>query len=1017
MALSPALEKRLAAAKEFFRRYQTEAALKELRSLAALGQLDAEHRAAVVCLLAECHERLDQAAEAAALLAPYEEVEARAHLSAPTQQALCLRLAAARTERGDHPAAISYAKQALALAEATRDSRGQGAAHLALGKVYRIIGQTQFARDHYFEAVRHNRLVGERVAIAQGYHGLSNLTISDSDYLSSRNYLTQALELISEDDEPFLYGHVCINLAVVSILQEEGAVAERVRLLEQAAAIFRRLGKDNFLVRAYTNLGYQLLLVGEVARAEEILRLTIEVGTRVRSRKAVANAYETLAELYAVAGEFDRARECIAAAEAEISGFEQFNEAQVLLTHGKLLWLEGRLAEAEKMLERSRDLGVKINYRQGAITAELHLAEIACDLSEVGGGGPQDKLADEKLDAAGRHFVAVAAEVDTLGSVAVLGHARLVGGRLKLLRGELDEACQALRQAASIFDLTSNVYLRAVTGLHLADAFRRSGNARSAAAELEVSRRHFTTLGARPQLERLARFERAAAHAEKVKTKSAPSDAALRPHAEALTRLLGATASRDLLLHELAKVLRENFEVPGVAVFERDKAGAPKLLAFEGCQLARAVKLLESRAGEVITLKPGKESPVFVALARPAAREAGLQAALKAAELGLELCALRRKLPAMAEYERGEESDIRLPGMVYSSAAMRDVAEQIHKIHGSKMSVLVTGESGTGKEGIARAIHELSDRATGPFIAFNCSVVSPELIDSQLFGHRKGSFTGAGDNYSGWIRAAEGGTLFLDEIGEMPLELQPKLLRFLQESEVHPVGETKPVKVNVRVIAATNRDLEACVADGKFREDLYYRLNVIRLHIPPLRERRDEIPLLAHHLLERFSREAGKRDLSFAPETLDALTTCDWPGNIRQLANEIQRIAAILPDGSLIRPEQLSAAVRSGHKAATNGAPGHDWMNRALAHGLTNGHAANHHAHHDHRGQRRTLAESVEELERQMIVESLTRHGGNISRSADELGLTRKGLYLKLERYGINLTTIKSRSKLSLVAS
>jgi hydrogenase-4 transcriptional activator len=1013
MPLPPALEKRLAAAKEFFRRYQTEAALKELRSLAGLGQLDAEHRAAVVCLLAECHERLDQAAEAAALLAAYEEVEARAHLSAPTQQALCLRLAAARTERGDHPAAISYAKQALALAEATRDSRGQGAAHLALGKVYRIIGQRQFARDHYLEAVRHNRLVGERVSIAQGYHGLSNLTISEGDYLSSRNYLSQAFELIGEDDEPFLYGHVCINLAVASILQEEGSVAERVRLLEKAAEIFRRLGKDNFLVRAYTNLGYQLLLVGEVARAEEILNLTIEVGARVGSHKAVANAYETLAEMHAVAGEFERARECIAAALAEISGFEQFNEAQVLLTHGKLLWMEGRAAEAREVLARSRDFSAKINYRQGAITAQLHLAEIACDLAAAGAGG-----ADERLAEAERLFAEVAAEVDTLGSVAVLGHARLVAGRLELLRGRIDEACQSLRQAASIYDLTSNVYLRAVTGLHLADAFRQGGQAAAAADEMAVSRRHFTTMRARPQLERLARFESAgAAHAERAKARPAHADAALRPHAEALTRLLGATASRELLLHELAKVLRENFGVPGVAVFERDKGGAPKLLAFEGCQLARAVKLLESRAGEVITLKPGKESPVFVALARAAAREAGLQPALKVAELGLELCALRRKLPAMAEYERGEESDIPLPGMVYSSAAMRDVAEQIHKIHGSKMSVLVTGESGTGKEGIARAIHELSDRAGGPFIAFNCSVVSPELIDSQLFGHRKGSFTGAGDNYSGWIRAAEGGTLFLDEIGEMPLELQPKLLRFLQESEVHPVGETRPVKVNVRVIAATNRDLEACVADGKFREDLYYRLNVIRLHIPPLRERREEIPLLAHHLLERFSRESDKRDLSLAPETLDALTTCDWPGNIRQLANEIQRTAALLPDGGIIRPEQLSPAVRAGGKANANGVSGHDWMNRALARGLTNGHAAGHYTHHNHHAPRRTLAESVEELERQMIVESLTRLGGNISRSADELGLTRKGLYLKLERYGINLTALKSRSKLSLVAS
>jgi hydrogenase-4 transcriptional activator len=1001
MSLPPALENRLSAARESFRHYQTEAALKAFLSLLNLGQLDAELRAAVTCQLAECHERLDQPAEAARLLAKYEADELRARLAPPTQQALCLRLAAARTESGDHPAAVSYAREALGLAETTRDARGQGAAHLALGKVYRIIGQTEFARDHFLEAVRHNRAVGERVLIAQAYHGLSNITISEGDYLASRNYLSQALGLISEDDEPFLYGHICINLAVASILQEEGSVEERVRLLERAAAIYRRLGKDNFLVRAYTNLGYQLLLVGEVARAEETLRLTIEVGNRIKlqktaasAQKSIANAYDTLAEMYAMAGEFARARECIAAALAEIKGFDQFNEAQIRLTEGRLLWMEGGYDAAREKLQAARDFNARNSYRQGVITAQLYLAEVACDLNDV--------------DEAARLYAEVAEEVDALGSLAVLGHARVVAGRLALAQGQLDEACQSLRQAASVYDLNSNVYQRGVASSYLAEAYCRSGRVKEARAELEVSRERFSKMRARPQLERLERVERLlAAHTDEPQPGHAPQPVSARPHAEALARLVGATASRELLLHELAKVLHQNFEVPGVAVFERDQAGAPKLLAFEGCQLSRAVRLVEAtgHSGHLLTLKPGKEAQIYVKLSHPPGAGANLQPVLKAAELGLELCALRRKLPVIAEYERGgEEGEIQLPGMVYSSAAMRDLAEQIHKIHGSKMSVLVTGESGTGKEGVARSIHLLSDRSAGPFIAFNSSVVSPDLIDSQLFGHRKGSFTGAGDNYIGWIRAAEGGTLFLDEIGEMPLELQPKLLRFLQESEVHPVGETKPVKVNVRVIAATNRDLETLVAEGRFREDLYYRLNVIRLHVPPLRERREEVPLLAHHLLERFSGEAGKRGLKIAPETFDAMTTYDWPGNIRQLANEIQRMVALLPDGGSLRPEHLSPVIRAGSKPSTNGHANQDWMSHALARGLTQSHAAN-------GAVRRTLAESVEELERQIIVETLVRLGGNISRAAGELGLTRKGLYLKLERYGINLQTIKSSGR------
>lgn len=1001
MTRSPALERRLSAAKEAFRRYHTEAALKEFRALLNSGVFDAEQRVFITCLLAECYERLDQPSEAARLLTAYEEAEMRVHLSPAAQQALCLRLAAARTESGDHPAAISYAKQALTLAELVQDTRGAGAAHLALGKVYRIIGQMEFARDHYLEAVRHNRRVGERVPIAQGYHGLSNITISEGDYLAGRNYLLQALELISEEDEPFLYGHICINLAVISILQEEGSVAERVQLLERAADIFARLGKDNFLVRAYTNLGYQLLLIGEVARAEETLRQTIEVGSRVRSHAAVANAYETLAEMYAIAGEFARGKECIAAALDEIKGFEQFNEAQILLTAGRLLWMEGSHDEASAALLRARDFSSRINNRQSAVSAQLYLAEIACDRGEH--------------EAAERLYNEIAAEADVLGSLGVLGHSRVVAGRLASARGQFDEACRSLRQAVSIFDLTSNRYQRAVAGLHLAEAYQQSGRAKEASDELSICEQHFTALRARPQLERLERVaHRAAALAEE--PPQARRTAAAQPNAESIERLLGATASRELLLHELAKVLHQNFAVPGVAIYEQDKADVPKLLAFEGCQLSKAVRMIEGWRGETLTLRPGKEPPIFVALSHAVRCESNLQPTLKAAELGLELCALRRKLPVIADYERGhEENAFKLPGMVYSSAAMRDVAEQIHKIHGSRMSVLVTGESGTGKEGIARAIHKLSDRAGGPFIAFNCSVVSPELIDSQLFGHRKGAFTGAGENYIGWIRAAEGGTLFLDEIGEMPLELQPKLLRFLQESEVHPVGETKAIKVNVRVVAATNRDLEQEVRAGRFREDLYYRLNVIRLHIPPLRERREEIPLLAQHLLERFSSEANKRGLKMTPETLDAMTIADWPGNIRQLANEIQRMVALLPDGGLIRPEHLSPALRSGHRAHGHHPPGShingqqaDWISQALTRGVvtsrTNG------------ASKRTLAETVEELEKQMIVESLVRLGGNISRAADELGLTRKGLYLKLERYSINLQSIKGGAKASPMA-
>ena len=351
-----------------------------------------------------------------------------------------------------------------------------------------------------------------------------------------------------------------------------------------------------------------------------------------------------------------------------------------------------------------------------------------------------------------------------------------------------------------------------------------------------------------------------------------------------------------------------------------------------------------------------------------------------------------------------EEDEFPLPGLVYCSPLMRELARQIYKIRDSRLPALVTGEPGTGKEGIARALHFLSDRRAGPFVAFNCTIVTKELMSSQLFGHRKGSFTGAETNYSGSIRSAEGGTFFLDEIGDLPLELQPKLLRFLQDGEVHPLGESRPVKVNVRVITATNRDLEAMVAQGLFREDLYYRINILRFHMPPLRDRREEIPSLAFHLLDRFAQEANKKPLTFTPEALARLSSSDWPGNIRQLANQIQRAIALADDEEVIQPHHLWAEDSSTGRR--NGK--RDWLDEILQ-GLPARPPIEAEPELPQRTRprklaatRQTLAQEVDGLEREIILEVLEKQHFNLSKTAEELGLTRRGLSLKMGRLRID---------------
>jgi DNA-binding NtrC family response regulator len=262
------------------------------------------------------------------------------------------------------------------------------------------------------------------------------------------------------------------------------------------------------------------------------------------------------------------------------------------------------------------------------------------------------------------------------------------------------------------------------------------------------------------------------------------------------------------------------------------------------------------------------------------------------------------------------------------------------------------------------------------FLPYNCTGAARELADSQLFGHRRGSFTGAVADQPGVLRTAVGGTLFLDEVGDLPIDVQPKLLRFLEQGEVLPVGETRPLRVDVRVVAATNADLEARVADGKFREDLFYRLSVIRIHVPPLRDRREEIPHLATFFLREACERLGKPGVTLSPDTLNIFDAFGWPGNVRQLRNELQRAVALTSAHSVITPEMLSPPLAGG--ALPGAAPARPRTRRPVS-----------------------LASAVARLEREVIQEALDRSGGNISRTARELGLTRRGLYLKLERLAI----------------
>jgi Nif-specific regulatory protein len=346
--------------------------------------------------------------------------------------------------------------------------------------------------------------------------------------------------------------------------------------------------------------------------------------------------------------------------------------------------------------------------------------------------------------------------------------------------------------------------------------------------------------------------------------------------------------------------------------------------------------------------------------------------AIENARLVARLTLAEEKLRGEVKYLKGREEKRRFSNIIGESTAMREIFRQLEKVIDTRATVCIEGETGTGKEVIASAIHYQGKRRDKLFVAQNCAAVPENLLESELFGHKKGAFTGADHDKKGLFEIADSGTLFLDEIGEMSLNLQAKLLRVLQESAIRPVGGTVSKPVDVRIICATNRSLEKEVEKGTFRQDLYYRLRVYPIRMPPLRERREDIPLLVEHFLRKYTAEMNKPVAGVTPEALDQLAAYSWPGNIRELENEVQRLVIQCEAEGFITPELLAPAVRKVEGLLGRVAP-----------------------------KKGTLKDMMEEVERWLLVEALREHGGNKTKTAETLGITREGLHKKLGKYGM----------------
>ncbi|MGC8718557.1 MAG: sigma-54-dependent transcriptional regulator [Thermodesulforhabdaceae bacterium] len=432
-------------------------------------------------------------------------------------------------------------------------------------------------------------------------------------------------------------------------------------------------------------------------------------------------------------------------------------------------------------------------------------------------------------------------------------------------------------------------------------------------------------------------------------------------------------------------IVRE--KVPDLVIMDVRLPGMNGLEAFE------EIKKIEPRLPVIIMTAYGTTETAIEATKRGAfdyiLKPFDIPVMLELIEQALKAGKFMRSRVALnAEPEKDYSSD----ALIGRSPAMQEIFKAIGRVAPTDATVLIRGESGTGKELVARAIYQHSTRSDKPFLVINCVAIPETLLESELFGYEKGAFTGAHSRRIGKIEQANGGTIFLDEIGDMPLSIQAKLLRLLQEKSLERLGGRQPIPVDVRIIAATNRDLESAVAEGRFRSDLYYRLKVVTLHLPPLRERREDIGLLADYFLARYSAEMGIPNPGLTPQARAFMQALDWPGNVRELANTIKKVL-IFNRGMPITKEELADAVGQSEtrNLMTDVSQIRDVLRQWVRHELL------------HRQSEHILEDLISEVETEIIRQALEIVGGNRSQAAKLLGLSRPTLITRMEKYGIKI--------------
>ena len=989
------IEELCAAGQAAFEDSRFQEATEHFKAALQVKPLSAEDEAIISCQLCAVLERRALKREYIEIISKYETPAELLKLSEQTHVQVLICLGWYRYYKYDTPGSLAIFNQAMRSAHNLDYYAGIGECYMGLGFVYHRFSEFSIARDAYLSAIEWFRRSGNLRRLAECHACICMIDVGEGDYRTAIDSYMQALAIVGEDREHYLFRNC--DLASIYI-RLDISLDKAITSCERRIRYFRKAGNTFELALSYNNLACELTWLGEWNRAEYLLKSAIEMVRYPTRFNYLAIALDSLAGLYLLQGKLDEADQLLEEsllATSEIKGGKQrdyYVEVSIHLTIGRGFLIKGRIDLALNNLKRALSIAVKL-------VAHIFLSETRLWLAEA-------LLQDNQIEQACEMIEKVRSDSREESDMHVWGLMMRMVAKLEAARGHATAALQSLAQSSSFFELRGCKYDRAVNHMVLARLLEKKGAINEAIRETESALAVFDSLGAAIDI------RNSMTYLESLKKQPSPDKEPPRsfvspnhpPDLEPLSmthgfiaqRLAQASVSRNLLLYELASIAREHSRSRAAIIVEtrEDTFKVATSIDLDEWEKSSLLEFLSSLPGEkyprhnVYPFTDNHGAGFLLHLIDPQSHvftqgAAYLRPMLSVVELGLEANSHRSQKRKVQVFDPARLlAQVEMPGFICASRAMSEVLELVHKIRSSDVTVLITGESGTGKELIARAIHAGSARRFRLFLPFNCSSAPRDLIESQLFGYRKGAFTSAVSDYEGVIRAAERGTLLLDEIGDLPLDLQPKLLRFLQEGEIHPLGNSQPLHVDVRVIAATNSDLEQAISNGKFREDLYHRLNVIRVRVPPLRERREEIPVLLSHYLDLYQEEAAKSDIKLSEEVVDLMVVYDWPGNVRELCNEIRRIVAYSDSGAIVTGDVLSSKIARVKRELNTTGSSTGKSSEPLIEPVAE----------------KTLAEATSELEYQMIHKALRRSSGNIAQAARELGLTRRGLYMKMDR-------------------